>query len=181
MSIIIFPLPLIILQLLTLFICIALEAIVLQQKLRLTRKQSIEFSISINLLSTIALWFVFFAFQTLAPESQKLHLISIILFNNLYNLDRWSTIYPVLTLIAIMMFALVIFVEFKALQMFQTLLQIFSEQNASNQNESMPLINRINMAILQSDSEALATVFQANILSYLVIIILIVLVNVYGA
>lgn len=180
MSIIIFPLPLIIFQLLTLFICISLEAIVLQQKLRLTRKQSIEFSISINLLSTIALWFVFFTFQAIAPKSEKLHLISIIFFNNVYDLDRWIEIYPIFTIIAILMFSLIVFVEFKTLQLFQTLLQIFSEQHNQNQQESVPLINRINMAILQSDSNTIATIFQANLLSHLVIIVLIIFFNVSG-
>ncbi|MEM9541346.1 MAG: hypothetical protein AAGA60_17835, partial [Cyanobacteria bacterium P01_E01_bin.42] len=140
----------------------------------------IEYSISINLLSTITLWFVFFAFQALAPERERLHLISLIFFNNLYDLGRWTAVYPILTIISLTIFALAIVVEFQALQLFQTLLQIFSEQDTDAENEAMPLINRINLTLIQIDSNTLATVFQANLLSHFVIVLLIVAIDTYG-
>ncbi|MGK7927157.1 MAG: filament integrity protein FraC [Spirulina sp.] len=173
----ILPLPLIILQTFTLFVSIALEAIVLQQKLRLTRKQSIEFSISINLLSTIILWFVFFLFEVLAPNSENLHLIGIIFFNNFSDLDRWTEVYPILAVVITMMFALIVFVEFRALQLLQALLQIFSDQNT--QQQSAPSFEQINTIITQSDTSTIYTVFQANILSLTVVVLLIILLNLY--
>ena len=173
------PLPWIFLQVFLLSLSIAIEAIVLQQKLRLTRKQSIEFSISINLLSAIVLWLVFFVFQILAPEQEKLHILSIIFFNNLHGLDRWTTIYPVLTIIATMMFILIFFVEFKALQLLQEISQFFYEHREPTPTEFMVLINRINTTLFQSDAETSTTVFQANLFSHIVTIAMIIFLNVY--
>ncbi|WP_204105329.1 MULTISPECIES: filament integrity protein FraC [Spirulina sp. CCY15215] len=181
MSIVFLPIPLIILQLLTLSIGISIEAIVIHQKLRLTRKQSIEFSISINLLSTIVLWFVFFIFQGFAPESERLHLIGIIFFNNFNGLNLWIHVYPILAAVLVMMCALIIFVEFKSLQLLQVFLKSSAEQNNETIQNAIPLINRINTAIVKVDVKTIATIFQANALSSCVVALFIILLNVYQA
>ncbi|MEA5471040.1 filament integrity protein FraC [Spirulina sp. 06S082] len=178
MSIVFLPIPLVILQLLTLSIGISIEAIVLQQKLRLTRKQSIEFSISINLLSTIILWFVFFIFQNIAPESERLHLIGIIFFNNFNEMNRWIHVYPVLAIILVMIFALTIVIEFKGLQLLEAFLKSSAEQDDEAEQESVSFMNRINTAIIQADANTIATIFQANLLSNSIIALLIIILNI---
>lgn len=178
MSIVFLPIPLIILQLLTLSISISIEAMFLQQKLRLTRKKSIKFSVSINLLSTIILWFVFFVFQGFAPESEKINLMSIIFFNNFNGLNRWSHVYPILAIILVMIFALTIVIEFKGLQLLEAFLKSSAEQDDEAEQESVSFMNRINTAIIQADANTIATIFQANLLSNSIIALLIIILNI---
>ena len=75
------PLRAILFQLLFLLVAIAVEAIVFKERLNLTRRISLEYSASINLLSTVIGWLFFFTLEPALPLAWKGPLISYVLFN----------------------------------------------------------------------------------------------------
>lgn len=81
MASVVLPLRAILLQLLLLLMVIGIEAFVLQRRLKITRRISIEYSASINLLSTAIGWLVLFGVEPLLPPALKEQLISFVLFN----------------------------------------------------------------------------------------------------
>ena len=72
------PLQTYLFQALFLLVAIALEASVLQRRLYLTRRTSVEYAISINLLTTVIGWLAFFLVQNLLPQPIKDQIISYI-------------------------------------------------------------------------------------------------------
>jgi hypothetical protein len=84
----ILPLKAVAFQSLFLLMAIAIEARVLYQQLKLTPKQSIQFSTSINLLSTVLGWlFVFLVLnaRSILPIDFRSDLLNFIFFNQLTN------------------------------------------------------------------------------------------------
>jgi hypothetical protein len=78
------PLRTVISQSLLLMVTIAVEAFVLRQQLSISKQKSIEYSASVNLLSTILGWILFFLLIPLFPVSAELQLINFLFF------DQWS-------------------------------------------------------------------------------------------
>ncbi|MGB3208183.1 MAG: filament integrity protein FraC [Crinalium sp.] len=68
-------------QSLFLLMAIAIEGFILHRQLQLSRKTSIQYATSINLISTVVGWLVFFFVQPLLPINIKIQLISYIFFN----------------------------------------------------------------------------------------------------
>jgi hypothetical protein len=114
------PLRAIAFQFLFLLIAIAIEAIVFYNQLRISRKTSVEYAASINLLSTFIGWLIFFNVQPLIPLAYKSELISYILFN------QWSQTGTLtwLILIAFVTFFITFGVKVAGLDLLQLLLQI---------------------------------------------------------
>ncbi|HEY9698377.1 MAG TPA: filament integrity protein FraC [Trichocoleus sp.] len=85
-----FPLRAIALQILFLLLSIAIEAVILHRKLKVSPQQSVQFATSINLLSTVLGWLVLFSVLTIPfglPPSWSLNLdvalLNFVLFNQL--------------------------------------------------------------------------------------------------
>ncbi|NEO25730.1 MAG: filament integrity protein fraC, partial [Kamptonema sp. SIO4C4] len=66
---VILPIRIILLQCLSLLVSVAIEAVIFQHQLQFSRKQSIQFSLSINLFSDIAIWVFLFMVHYIAPEA----------------------------------------------------------------------------------------------------------------
>jgi hypothetical protein len=74
------PLRAIAFQLLFLFLAIAIEAAVLNQRLNLGRKISMQYSATVNLLSTVVGWMLFFAVEPWLPSAARQLLVEYIFF-----------------------------------------------------------------------------------------------------
>jgi hypothetical protein len=74
------PLRMIAFQCLFLLVAIAIEGYILQRRLQIVPRTSIEFAASVNLLSVLVGWLVFFGVEPVLPPPIQLQLISFILF-----------------------------------------------------------------------------------------------------
>ncbi|MDX2096892.1 MAG: hypothetical protein SFW36_03880 [Leptolyngbyaceae cyanobacterium bins.59] len=63
-------------QFLFIFVTIAIEAFVIHRGLRVTRRVSLEYAISLNLFSTVIGWMIFFQLESLIPPQLKVQLVS---------------------------------------------------------------------------------------------------------
>lgn len=79
----VFPIPTVLFQFLFLLVAISIEGLVLHRLLKLSRRTSIEYSASINLLTTFLGWLLFFSVLPLLPKVWEGHLISYIFFDRL--------------------------------------------------------------------------------------------------
>lgn len=159
----VFPLRTIIFQCLFLLIAIAIEARVLQLRLALPYRTSVEYSTVINLLSTTIGWIAFFALDQLVPLEVK---IQIIFF------DRWISgtttwIVPV----GFFTFFSTFFVEAKGLDLLQLLLEVKTPQRQEVKASRITSSKRVDRSNRQSTDQAY-TVLIANAFSYSAILIL---------
>lgn len=114
MFIVVLPLRAIMFQILFLSIAIAVESFVLEKRLGLSRRVSIEYATSVNLFSTIFGWLIFFFLEPSLPQFLQKQLINFILFDN-FVLPLFlssNSIYVNITLIAFLAFLLSFFIEF---------------------------------------------------------------------
>ncbi|MBC6473572.1 MAG: hypothetical protein GDA48_12730 [Hormoscilla sp. GM102CHS1] len=81
----ILPLRAIVFQLLLTLVAIAIESFILHRRLKLSRKTSLEYAVSLNLLTLFAGWYLFFVFFSTFPSEMKSILMQFILFNQYYN------------------------------------------------------------------------------------------------
>lgn len=77
------PLTVIMTQALLLLLAIAIEAVVIQRQLMFAPSKSVEYSASLNLLSTVLGWLVFFVLADTVPlpEAIELELLNLIFFD----------------------------------------------------------------------------------------------------
>ena len=83
LPLVVLPLRAIVLQGLLLLVTIAIEAQVIENKLGLTPRGSVQFSTLLNLVSTVGGWFLFLGVENFLPESTRLEIINYILFDDL--------------------------------------------------------------------------------------------------
>ena len=115
------PVQTILYQSLFLLMAIAIEGFILHRQLQLSRKTSIQYAASINLLSTIVGWLLFFFIQPLLLSDIKIQLISYIFFNRFLN--SGSTPYSFFIIIGfIISFFISFMVKFQALKSLDSLL-----------------------------------------------------------
>jgi len=81
----ILPLRAIVFQLLLTLVAIAIESLLLHRRLKLSRKTSLEYAVSLNLLTLFAGWYLFFVFFGTFPSEMKSSLMQFILFNQYSN------------------------------------------------------------------------------------------------
>jgi hypothetical protein len=79
------PLRMIAFQCLFLLIAIAIEGYILRRELAIAPRPSIEYAASVNLLSTLVGWLVFFGIEPLIPLPLRVQLLNCIFF------DQWSS------------------------------------------------------------------------------------------
>lgn len=89
----IFPFRAIAFQFLFLLIAIAIESIIYRQRMRLGYRTSVQYAASVNLLSVIIGWLIFFIVVPLLPEPLKTQFISYIFFDQFYT-DPWASSIP---------------------------------------------------------------------------------------
>ncbi len=93
------PLRAIAFQTLLLLVAIALEAVVLRQRLRLGYQTSMQYAATLNLLATSLGWLLFLALESLIPAALQTQIISYVLFNRFYE-NFWGENIPVLLVVA---------------------------------------------------------------------------------
>lgn len=74
------PLRAVAFQILFLVVAIAIEGMVLQNRLGIKRKESMEYAVVINLLSTVLGWMLFFLVEPWLPEAVRTILVDYIFF-----------------------------------------------------------------------------------------------------
>lgn len=77
------PLPTIIFQTLFLAIAITVESSVLYNRIKLPRKNSVEYATALNLIATFLGWMLFFYIEPILPQALKFKLINYIFFHQL--------------------------------------------------------------------------------------------------
>ena len=122
---VVLPLRAILFQLLFLLLAIAIESIVLQERLKLSRRISLEYSASINLLSTAIGWLFFFTLEPALPLAWKGPLISYVLFN-----ARSTNTNTLLIMLGLFTFFGTFIVELQGLELLQVLLQRNKKEEA---------------------------------------------------
>jgi hypothetical protein len=80
---IVLPLRTFVTQAMLLLVAIAIEAFILQWNLRFTYRKSVEYSTSINLLSTVLGWLTFFLLEPSFENESRIALMNFLFF------DRW--------------------------------------------------------------------------------------------
>ncbi len=111
------PLRAIISQSLLLMFTIAIEAFILRQQLSLSPKKSIEYSASVNLLSTVLGWLIFLSLAPSLPNPIEIQLLNFIFF------DQWTaTTATWLIAAGFITFFMSFLIEFLGLEQLQRLL-----------------------------------------------------------
>ncbi|MCL1471202.1 filament integrity protein FraC [Argonema antarcticum] len=154
MLVTVLPLRAIMFQILFLLIAIAVEAFIIQKRMIIPRKISIEYSASLNLISTIVGWLIFFCFHPLLPLDWQKKLIIFILFGNFATSSGLPLIIMFfdLWLFSLLIFLLIILIEFIVLELLMNL-------NSISKNDEAIIFN--------SDSGRKNTVKRENIDHYL--------------
>ncbi len=179
------PIQTILFQTIFLLVAIALEARVLQRKLYLTRRRSIEYATSINLLAVVLGWFGFFLLQEWLPQPLKLELLTFIFF------DRFLEQQPHNLLLMIVSTGIVIFfsafiIKLKGLQLLEALLETAPEKNITEDQEKealkLPrnrrrkgLSERLDQAVTRTDPTQATAVLLANAYSHSAILLILAL------
>lgn len=117
------PLRAVVFQCLFLLIAIAIEALVLYRTLSLDYKTSMQYAISVNLLSTFIGWLCFFASQPVLPVVWRVQLISFIFFEHFYADPLMLNVAPVLVVFTLGMFLGTFLIKLKGLDFLEMLLE----------------------------------------------------------
>lgn len=123
MLVTVLPLRAVMFQLVFLLIAISVEAFIIQQKMILTRRVSIQYAASLNLLSTILGWLIFFLLHPLLPLDWQKQLINFILFGHFATKSGLPLviIFFDLGLFTLLIFLLILVIEFIALELLMNL------------------------------------------------------------
>lgn len=165
------PLRAIIFQFLFLLLAIALEAIVLYRILNLSYRHSIAYSTSLNLLSTVMGWLLFFGGHSFLPEELERQLLSYIFFERFFPNPWLASVVPILVMTGFVMFIGTFVLEWNGLALINLMLgeKMSSSKPPPDQIEQVAFQRRAKTVAFQVDSTAVA-VLIANAFSYSVIL-----------
>jgi len=168
------PIQTILFQVLFLLVAIALEARVLHRRLRITRKTSVEYATSINLLAAIVGWLGFFILQNLLPQPLKDQIISYIFFDRLLG-PQPENFHLVIAAVGSFIFFSAFLIKLKGLQLLEAVLQSSPELQPSptlDKRRRSAWSDRLDQAILRTDPHQATTVLLANAYSHSAILLL---------
>jgi hypothetical protein len=168
------PLQTILFQSIFLLVAIALEARVFHRRLNVTRKTSVQYATSINLLAAVLGWLTFFIVQSLLPQPLKTQLMSYIFFDRLLE-PQPESLSLIIASIGITLFFAAFVVKLKGLELLEALLSSSKQPEPSpppNQRRRPDLAYRISQATLQSDTNHATTVLLANAYSHSAILLI---------
>ena len=166
----VFPLGIILFDLLFLLVAIPIEAYVLNIRLNFDKKSSIFYAICVNFFSSAIGWFIcFFLEQYLLPESWRLELINLVFFNRL---SSSSELYS-----SIVFFASIAFFITFIMKLIILKLLIFSMREAGSaplqtQPSLIRRYSRRNSKAKIVNTNLVLTVLIANALSYSAILVI---------
>jgi hypothetical protein len=168
------PLQTILFQVLFLFVAIALEARVFHRRLRLTRKHSVQYATSINLLTAVIGWVVFFIVQDVLPPDLKSQLIGYIFFDRLFT-PRPPGLNLTIAMAGIGMFFAAFVIKLKGLELLDAIVRTSNEWQTSplsSDNRQSGLAVRLRRAALQTNPNNAMVVLLANAYSHSAILLL---------
>jgi len=166
----ILPLRAIVFQFLFLVVAIGLETMVLQRIRRLDYKTSTQYALTVNLLSTVVGWLIFFNLQPLVPEDIRTQMISFVLFDQLaidFSQGRTTSI---IVLVSLIIFIGTFLLKLQALN----LLELLLEKSVAEQKVDAAIgrfLRQKRTIEFQPDSKAYA-IFVSNAYSFSVILFL---------
>lgn len=152
------PLRMIVFQTLFLLIAIATEGYVLRRQLEIAPRPSIEYAASINLLTTLIGWLIFFVAEENLPEMIRIQLINYVFFNQLSS-GMASWLIPA----GFVTFFLSFFIKLQGLFLLQLLLDAPRAKPETAPIDRFPVLSR---SAPPSTSKEAAAVLFANSLSY---------------
>ncbi|MGF1500046.1 MAG: filament integrity protein FraC [Elainellaceae cyanobacterium] len=180
METVVLPFRLIVNQALLLLLAIAIEAMVLRQRLRYPPRKSIEYSASLNLWSTLIGWLIFFAAAGSIPfiPALRMELINFIFFN------RWSTdLFSGLVIVGFFTFFITVIVELVGFILLQWLRQeqesLESSYGRSRRGLTLDILPRRSRRGLVAststdevrEASRLSALLAANAVSYLAVVV----------
>jgi len=162
--VVILPLRAIALQILLLWVAIAIESYLLHTQLQLHRRFSIFYAATLNLLANLIGWFLFFNLETLLPDRIRKSLIRLLLLGQL---DESSPSWILLAAIAA--FLIGWFVKRQSLVLLRSIRNLWIEKKYGEGGFS----NAASEAFIQQSIAR--TVFNAHLISNSAILILVIL------
>jgi len=168
------PLRAIIFQFLFLLLAIAIEGLVFHRILNIEHRTCMQYSATINLLSTLVGWLVFFAIQPLLPPNIKIQLLSYIFFERLFSNPSLSNVAPILVGLGLVIFIGTFFLELKGLELLEVWLKKTEEKDDKGSEKPFGFRGRQNQAIgFRVNSKAYA-IFVGNACSFTVIVLILI-------
>ncbi|MDY6782450.1 MAG: hypothetical protein SW833_07850 [Cyanobacteriota bacterium] len=172
------PIEIVLFQLLALLVAISVEAIVFYDRFVLTRRQSVEYSIILNLFSAIATWGLFFVVQKLLPETLRLELISLTFLGEFFRGVDIISVPSVLMLLGTINFLFICIVELSGSSLLQRLASIEPTKrpeasvSSSTGNESKKKAPPLMTVLALNDPDKAVTLLTANTFSNALIFLL---------
>lgn len=166
------PLRAIVFQCLFLLIAIALEAFVFYRTLSLDYKTSMQYAISVNLLSTFIGWLCFFVGQPLLPITWRVQLISFIFFEHFYADPMLLNVAPVLVFLTLAMFLGTFLIKLKGLDFLDFLLEKNPKPEAAIEERSTRFRGRQGQLVGFRANSKIYAVLVANASSFSAILLL---------
>ncbi len=170
----VFPLQTILFQVIFLFVAIALEARVFHQRLRLTRRTSVEYATSLNLLTAVIGWVAFFLLQDFLPQPLRTQLISFIFFDR-FLIPQPANLTLLIVSAGITIFFAAFLIKLKGLELLEDMLKSTQEASPSptvSDRRRPTLATRLNQAALHTDANHATVVLLANAYSHSAILLL---------
>lgn len=173
------PLRAIVFQCLLLLVAIALEAIVLRQRLRLGYRLSVQFASTLNLLATSLGWLTFLGVEPLVPETLRTQIMSYVLFDRFYY-NEWAENLPVVIVVAgIACFFATLWLKLKGLEWLLIVLDRMPAEERQPPKE-LPRRERYDLARRGQQpkggtSKRTIAVLEANALSFSALLLLLLL------
>ncbi|HEY9879098.1 MAG TPA: filament integrity protein FraC [Leptolyngbyaceae cyanobacterium] len=175
------PLRAIAFQCLLLLVAIALEAIILRQRLRIGYRPSVQYAATLNLFATVLGWLIFLIFEPLLPEPLQTQIISYVLFNRFY-FNEWAGNLPiVIVFLGILSFFATLWLKMKGLDWLLKMLGLLPVDEPEVKKE-LSRQERYDLArrgrqVKGGTSVRTLAVLEANALSFTIILALILLRN----
>ncbi len=116
------PLRAVIYQFLFLLIAIAVEGMIFHNVLKMEQKLSMQYSATVNLLSTVIGWVIFFMVQPILPSNLRLQIISYIFYERFFPNTWFISIAPLLVLTALGIYIGTFLVELQGMDWLDILL-----------------------------------------------------------
>ena len=146
-----------------LFVAIAIEAFVLHNRLGISKRGGVRYSLTLNLISTVVGWMLFFTVEPFLSDAFQLNIMNYVFFNETYQLG--SSLSSLVVIGVFLIYAITFFIESQAmnllLRMWGTPQQPLKYDSSERKQNRMVRYKSSWTARLRS-----STLLRANALSY---------------
>jgi hypothetical protein len=156
-------LPVVFWQGLFLVIAVAWDAFLFHNRLRVKWRTSIEYAISINLLTNVVGWIVLFVVLPIVPLEAEVEILSYMFFNQLFKVSQQGLQEFLLGAFASITLATTV-IKFLIVRSLQALLQNFSQPKAINPDKKRQTMRRKTSQSLLNSSSEFTVILISNLL-----------------